>query len=478
MSRSGSEDGRAWLLVLVIIVTVSLTVWLAAPLWRGAATSPPGVPAAPATDAASGMVAEAFLETLCRLPDGRDAAFVEGRELEKAPLMARLRSSPEGERVRRVREVYGAALARDPFGADCAGFRTWVDRPLAIDQVARYLAASPEAQRVAQVRQIFVETLGRDPIGWDNDNLRRWAETGLTLMEIRERLAAQRPLVGVHYFTWYAPDRRGWGNGVTSVEADAPKPLLGWYTSSDTAIIGKHIDQIERAGFDFVVVDVVAAAPASWATARSFFAGLAGRNVKAAVMLDGLYTEPAEAKAAWVEKVRAEFVGSPNYLSFHDAPLVLLFATPVNFAVAGVGLRNVYWTDRYGPGANTFNLNDILYPHDWPFWADSPQPLVNGVVPVIPGYTDAHLGRATSMEHPRRGGAMYREQWLRALAVRPELIMVYSWNEYFEKSAIEPTEAWGDRYLQWTACYIAHAHRGTTGICAPDLESPPVTPTR
>jgi hypothetical protein len=463
---------------LFIIFTLSLLVWLASSLWRRAATSPSGVQSAPAGDAAHGIVAEAFLETLCRLPDGEERASWEGRGLDKAGLAGQLRSSPEGEKARTVRQVYLQTLARDPLGTDCAGLRTWVDRPLALDQVARYLAVSPEGQRVAQVRQIFIETLGRDPIGWDNASLRRWTEGRLTFVEIRERLAAQRPLVGVHYFPWYAPDRRGWGNGVTVVEADAPKPLLGWYASSDPAIIGKHIDQIESAGFDFVVVDLVAATPASWATARSFFAGLAGRNVKAAVMLDGLYTEAAEAKAAWVEKARAEFVGSPNYFSFHGTPLVLLFATPVNFAVDGVGLRNVYWTDRYGPGANTFNLHDVLYPHDWPFWAASPQPLVNGVVPVTPGYTDAHLGRATSMDHPRRGGEMYREQWLRALAMRPELILVYSWNEYFEKSAIEPTETWGDRYLRWTACYIAHAHRGSTGVCEPDLEPPPVTPTR
>ena len=58
-------------------------------------------------------------------------------------------------------------------------------------------------------------------------------------------------------------------------------------------------------------------------------------------------------------------------------------------------LRNVYWTPRYGPGENTFNLDNVLYPYDWPFWADTPPPLVNGVVPVMPGYIDTHLGRET-----------------------------------------------------------------------------------
>jgi hypothetical protein len=125
----------------------------------------------------------------------------------------------------------------------------------------------------------------------------------------------------------------------------------------------------------------------------------------------------------------------------------------------------VYWTDRYDPDRNTFNPSSQLDLHDWAFWAPTPQPAVNGVVPVIPGYTDASLGRARTMIHPRANGRFYRGQWQRALALHPELILVYSWNEYFEQTAIEPTDAWGSQYLQMTACFIAHAHRGTTGSC-------------
>jgi hypothetical protein len=69
------------------------------------------------------------------------------------------------------------------------------------------------------------------------------------------------------------------------------------------------------------------------------------------------------------------------------------------------------------------------------------------------------------MLHPRDGGRLYHEQWQHALKQKPEVILVYSWNEYFEQSAIEPTATWGDSYLEWTRCYITHAHQGTTGAC-------------
>jgi len=269
----------------------------------------------------------------------------------------------------------------------------------------------------------------------------------------------------VHYFAWYRQDQSGWRNDLTTVAADSPKPATGWYDSGDTDVMATQIREMEDAGFDFVIVHVIAGSPRTWANARTFVDRLSGHRLKAAVMLDGLYAEDAPAKAMWVQKVKVEFAGDSHYLLLHGEPLIMLYSALIDFGVPGVLLRNVYWTDRYDPGRNTFNPNHRLEPRDWPFWAPTPQPLVNGVVPVIPGYTDAAIGRPRTMVHPRDNGQMYREQWQRALALHPELIFVYSWNEYFEQTAIEPTNAWGNQYLQMTACYITHAHRGTTGSC-------------
>jgi len=318
---------------------------------------------------------------------------------------------------------------------------------------------------MAQVRQVFVETLGRDPGGLDNASVRRWGESGFSLAEISARLAGQRPQVGVHYFMWYRSGQSGWGNGTTAVQADAPMPALGWYRSTDESVMDTQISQMAAAGFDFVIVQVVADSPASWATAQRFLGRLAGRTLKAAVMLDGLHTTTAAIKRGWVEKAKAEYTGHANYFSLYGEPLIMLFAARLDFAVPGTVLRNVYWTNSYGQGTNTFNLDSNLYSHDWPFWSATPQPVVNGVAPVVPGYVDSHLGRSAPMEYPRNNGQMYHDQWQRALALRAELIIVYSWNEHFEQTAIEPTEAWGDQYLRWTACYIARAHAGTAGAC-------------
>ena len=413
----------------------------------------------------SRVLADTFMGALCRLPSDSETLTWESQPFDPRSLADTLSASDEGQRVRAVRSVYVDLLRRQPTSADCTRVRQWVDEEANIDDVRRDMEAQPEARRVAQVRAVFVAALGRDPLRWDEPALRRWVDSPFTIAEIRSRLASGRPLVGVHYFMWYRTIDGVWGNGLTSVGADAPHPAIGSYDSSDTDAIATHIRQIEDAGFDFVLVHVVFNGPRTWTNAHIFMDRLSGHRLKAAIVLDGLYTETPQTKAMWVRKVQEEYVSNTHYLQLYGQPLVVVFSSHLDFDVPGVTLRNLYWSPQYEPGNNPFNANGSLEPRDWAFWAPTPQPLVNGMVPVIPGYTDAALGRPRTMVYPRDDGRYYEEQWRRALMRHPELIVVYGWNEYFEQTAIEPTTTWGDRYLRLSACYIAHAHRGTMGGC-------------
>lgn len=400
------------------------------------------------------------MEVLCRQPSGPEIVEWDSRPFEKATLVQALQATEESRRVQQVREAYFDLVRRNSTTEDCGHVRDWIDRQRDGDTMRREIATLPEARRVADVRRLFIDVYDRDPLGWDDAGLRRWVDSPFGLAEIRSRLAEQRPLVGVHYFAWYQRDSSGWRNDLTRVPSDSPHPVLGWYDSSDTDVMTTQIRQMEETGFDFVAVHVIPSLPHTWSNARTFFDRLSGHRLKAALVIDGLYDDAAATKAMWVERAKAEFAGDSHYLSLHGEPLVMLFSARLDFDVPGVLLRNVYWTDRYDPGRNTFNPSHALEPGDWPFWAPTPQPLANGMVPVIPGYTDEALGRPRSMVHPRNDGETYREQWQRALALHPEEILVYSWNEYFERTAIEPTDAWGDQYLRTTACFIAAAHRG------------------
>jgi hypothetical protein len=413
----------------------------------------------------SRLVADTYMDVLCRPPSSVEILRWDGSPVEKAALAQVLDATEEAGRLRKVRQAFFDLLRREPTSDDCSELRDLIDRRLDIDAVRGEIANLAEARRVAAVRQLFIEVFNRDPLAWDDPSLRRWTDSPFGLREIRSRLVSQRPIVGVHYFAWYQPDAGGWRNHETRVPADSPKPALGWYNSADPVVMATQIRQMEETGFDFVAVHVIPALPQTWSNAHAFVDRLSGHRLHVALVLDSLYDESPAVKARWVEKTRQEFGSNSHYLRLHGQPLVMLFSTRIDFDVPGVLLRNVYWSYRYDPGKNPFNGNLRLEPRDWPFWAPTPQPVANGLVPVIPGYTDAGLGRAQSMVHERNNGQMYREQWRRALTVHPEVILVYSWNEYFERTAIEPTDAWGDQYLRLTACFIGHAHRGESGDC-------------
>ena len=446
---------------LVVVVCLILAVaWLGASLWQGAPARSVRAPRVPPSRGVAGT----FMAILCRVPTDPETVQWDTPPFDQTTLEQTLALREEARRVSEIRPLYLEVLRREATREDCGAIRAWIDRNAKLDDVRRELAAQPEARRVVQVRQAFIGTLGRDPWDWDVAGLRRWVNSPYTIAEIKSRLVAQRPLVGVHYFMWYLPIN-GWGNGLTSVPEDAPRPMAGPYDSSDTDVIAAQIKQMEDAGFDFALVHIVFNGPRTWTNARIFLDRLSGHRLKAAIVLDGLYTETNADRAMWVQKVKDDFTGDSHYLHLYGQPLIVVYSAQLTFDVPGVIMRNMYWTTRYTPGDNSFNPSTRLEPHDWAFWSPTPQPLVNGMVPVIAGYDDSRLGREHPMLHPRDNGKYYGEQWQRALALHPELIIVYGWNEYFEQTAIEPTTVWGYRYLDLSACYIGHAHRGTIGIC-------------
>ena len=61
-----------------------------------------------------------------------------------------------------------------------------------------------------------------------------------------------------------------------------------------------------------------------------------------------------------------------------------------------------------------------------------------------------NLGRPRSWQLPRLNGGTYCLFWKGASLFRPKLAFVVSFNEWHERSAIEPSEEWGDFYLRLT----------------------------
>jgi hypothetical protein len=68
------------------------------------------------------------------------------------------------------------------------------------------------------------------------------------------------------------------------------------------------------------------------------------------------------------------------------------------------------------------------------------------VAPVSPGFDARDVGGTSVVQ--RRDGETLRRSWEAALATTPDAVGVISWNEFSENTFVEPSEQYGNRYLQ------------------------------
>ena len=78
----------------------------------------------------------------------------------------------------------------------------------------------------------------------------------------------------------------------------------------------------------------------------------------------------------------------------------------------------------------------------------------------MPGYDDRKTGRGNGFAVGREDGAYYRASWQAAIGSAPDWIIITSFNEWPEGTYIEPSQAYGTRYLELTGQWAA-AFRGS-----------------
>ncbi len=103
------------------------------------------------------------------------------------------------------------------------------------------------------------------------------------------------------------------------------------------------------------------------------------------------------------------------------------------------------------------------------------------VATVMPGYDDTRTTRSDKFARGRQDGGFYRATWNAALATKPDLLIIDSWNEWVEGSMIEPSAKYGNLYLDITREYAAQ-FKGQPPLSADEkqvLAAPPTPrPTR
>ncbi|HTY22611.1 MAG TPA: hypothetical protein VMC85_05745 [Desulfomonilaceae bacterium] len=292
---------------------------------------------------------------------------------------------------------------------------------------------------------------------------------------------------GVYFYPWY--HQKKWD------EAPVPyRPLKGLYDSRDPEILTWQMDLIRWCGFDYVLIEFVPLKDWNFEHCamciQEALSCLHNRNMKWAFMVDagvipssGSRIHDIEAMIRYIENRRwADALargksGKPLWFAFsalpHEAaclerdfnayewrfPVWVPHWDKADEQLALPAFRDFVAEAR----ANNVTVFDSLVRrHYIAFWQSSHTPRnFDGFCSVIPGYSDSLLKRDPQLapEVDRQNGVTLTRQFQAAVKTQPDHILVYSWNEYFEGTSIEPTLEYDMTYAQIIRGLIGEARQ-------------------
>jgi hypothetical protein len=297
-------------------------------------------------------------------------------------------------------------------------------------------------------------------------------------------------LVLAFYYTWF--DENTW------TPAKVPDFPAESYVSRDPAAMDRHIAQAQGAGIDALVVSWYG--PWSNQTEANFAQMLdvaAARNFKLALDVEVTSPFAPGGTAGTVEMLRhalSVHANHPAYLRVDGKP-VLFFWRQQRYGVdtwraireqVDPGRGSIWIAEGVDMSYQAVFDGHHLYSVTWNPPADmattankfgryveNARQQYGGqrywVATVMPGYDDTRTGRGNAFARSRQGGAYYAESWQAAINSNPDWIVITSFNEWPEGTYIEPSQAYGDQYLQLTSEW---AGRFKSGSPAPAPDPP------
>lgn len=296
-----------------------------------------------------------------------------------------------------------------------------------------------------------------------------------------------RQMLWAYYYPWYAHD--SWD---TSILQD--RPVAGYYDSGDRSVIARHIEQAQSAGIDGFISSWWGPGSYTDENLRVLLDVAQERNFSVMINFELLESNQARSEAEilkWLRYAIAKYGSHPAFMKIDGKPVFVIW---VSYLVPDAAWENILarlraeglealligqfageWAklnglDVFG-GMYQYNILNVVQSNDqvptiltrvnettrfavhyYLLLADSPAPKIWAAT-VQPGYDD-HLipGRQTPILD-RENGALYRATFDAALYSDPDWIFITTWNEWWEHTYIEPSQNFGDLYLQITREY-------------------------
>ena len=303
------------------------------------------------------------------------------------------------------------------------------------------------------------------------------------------RGSAPAPILLANYFAWY--DDNGW-DACNISAGDKPLRL---YHSDDPSAIAYHVDLALRAGIDGFTLQWVGPGDRTDRNFATLLNQSAGKPFHSTVVFLR-HIWPGATQANTLDALRyliATYSSHPNFLRRRDRPVI--FITDVYRVPRAGGQsaqdawaqilaqadphRQVLWiAEGLDPtflslfdGLWVYKIFHAAYPNDYlkaPAWAARAR--AQGadklwIATISPGWDDTRAGCRPDIRvpsHPfvksRADGALYRATFDAAMRSDPDLLWVNSFNEWVEGSYIEPSQFYGDLYMNLTRKMAAAFH--------------------
>jgi hypothetical protein len=309
-------------------------------------------------------------------------------------------------------------------------------------------------------------------------------------------------LVLAFYYTWF--DEHSWGANKVPDQPQTP------YASRDRGTMARHIDQAKSAGIDALVVSWYgprAEGNQTETNLRVMLDEAAARGFRVAVDLE--VTSPFLGSSAAVQQALRALLDThaqhPAYLRQDGKPVIFFWrqqrydlGTWAAIRAAVDPEHRSLWIEE-GVDVTPLSVFDghHLYSVTWNPPSDMAStankfakrvrdqaarlgaPKVY-VATVMPGYDDRKTGRGNAFAVSREDGAYYERSWRAAIGSAPDWIVITSFNEWPEGTYIEPSQAFGSRYLELTGAWSAVFHSSAPPPAAVAVAKPAATqaPTR
>lgn len=305
---------------------------------------------------------------------------------------------------------------------------------------------------------------------------------------------SERPVLAF-YYAWF--DATTWALPLP----DQPRAP---YLSTDPIAIENHVLMAKDAGIDALVLDWYGPQVENNQTEPNFRvllekAAVHGLKASLTVDLAGPFIHDVNDLTHALLVVRDQHAPHAAFLRIEGKPVVFFWRQNLYSIETWQSLReqidpqrDMLWIAE-GIHPEALQVFDGLYLYSIA-WSDDPASVLvrwgnevrqwaenlgarrYWVATVMPGYNDLATGRTDAFVRERADGAYYRAAWNGAIESQADWVVITSFNEWLEGTAIEASKNYGDMYLHLTRELAQQYRQMQPAPPPPTVEPPAATP--